>query len=305
MRVKYVNPKKLGPLPELRRRFYDQSNYSYLKRVIGVEGYNPAFPVRIIEDEVFDGIHRTKVAQDLDIPKIPVLDYTGILTREEAIGEGIKSNETHATYNPIDKAVHLKKLGESLSRRRKVKSLGRPATLNLALISEVTKMDEKLISHYVNLLRLHESVQKLIGEGKLRSSIASLLLRLDKTTHKDEIPKLAEKIVAEGWSYRKVVSVVEAIKKKGRYEGEAKVCVGCGRAFSTDRMSKSWLCAECNDSLHSGKSKATSNREKMRQRFLKLNNYVQKLEKQGEEVPDWLRERVEWLHQEWKNARRW
>jgi len=290
---------------ELQRRFYDQSSYSYLKRVIGTEGFNDAYPVRIVGNEVFDGIHRTKVSQDLDIPKIPVLDYTGILTRQKAIAEGIKANQTHASYNPIDKAVHLKKLGESLSKRRKVKSMGRPTKLNLALISEVTKMDEKLISHYVNLLRLPESVQKLIGEGKLRSSIASLLLRLDKTPHKDEIPKLAEKIVAEGWSYRKVVSIVEAIKKKGRYDGDAKVCVGCRRAFSTDRMSKSWLCAECNYRLHSGKFKATSSREKARRRFLKLNHFVQKLEKQGEEIPAWLRERLEKLHSRWEEARGW
>jgi ParB-like chromosome segregation protein Spo0J len=297
---------------ELGRTYYDQSNYLYLKRVIERDGFNPAFPVRVIKNkrkgvfEPFDGNHRTKVAQDLGIPKIPVLDYTGILTRQQAIAEGIKSNKTHASYNAIDLANHLKALGDSL-QQRKAKSMGRPATLNLALVSEVTKMDEKLISHYMRLLDLPESVQKLIGEGKLRSSTASLLLKLEKTPSKHLIPELAQKIVAKGWSYRDVLRRVEAIKKKGYYQEDTKLCVGCKRAFPKESVSYPCLCPDCIRKLRSGKLEVMpkGDRTKAMQRFLSLNRYVKKLRKEGEEVPAWLEKRLEKLHERWIEERGW
>ena len=90
------------PLPELERQFYDQSNYRYLRRIIETEGFKPCYPIRAVFNgrkgvyEVFDGTHRLKVAQDLGISRIPLIDETGILTRQQAIAEGIKANKTHA-----------------------------------------------------------------------------------------------------------------------------------------------------------------------------------------------------------------
>jgi ParB-like chromosome segregation protein Spo0J len=313
VRITWVKAEDVEPMHELVRTYYDQSNYLYLKRVIERDGFNPAFPVRVVKNrrkgvfEAFDGIHRTKVAKDLGISKIPVMDYTEILTRKKAIAEGIKANKTHAGYNPLDLANHLKTLGLESRRQRKGRSRGRPTTVNLALIADLTKMDERLISHYVNLLRLPESVQKLIGEGKLRSSTASLLLKLEKTPSKHLIPELAQKTVAEGWSYRDVLKRVEIIKKKGYYQEDTKLCVGCKRAFPKESMSYPCLCPDCIRRLRSRKLQVTPNRDRTeaKQKFLKVNHFVQKLKKEGKEVPAWLEERLERLHERWVEERGW
>lgn len=312
--AKYVNTKDCLPMPELVRDFYNDSAFRHLKRVIEKDGFKKVYPVRAIFNgrieryEIFDGIHRLKVAQALDIKKIPLEDETGLLTREQAIAEGIKANTTHASYNDIDKAKHLKTLGESFASKRRHKSVGRPETVSLSALAEHTGMDEKYISYLIGLLRLPRSVQKLIGEGKLRSSVASLLLRLEKTLYKNRIPKLAEKIVAEGWSYRKVLSVVEAIKKKGYYEEDTKVCVGCKRAFPKESVSHPCLCPECVGRLRSGKLELTPNkaRTKAMQKFLRHRHYAEEhFTKRGKPIPPKYAEYIEKLHDEWKEARGW
>ncbi|MGQ9759184.1 MAG: ParB/RepB/Spo0J family partition protein [Candidatus Methanomethylicaceae archaeon] len=113
MRVKYVKTEDCEPLEELERRFYSDSSFSYLLKTIERDGFKSCYPVRAIFNEkkgkyeVFDGIHRTKVAQRLDIKTIPLIDETGKLARQQAIAEGIKANQTHAYYSPMDKARNL------------------------------------------------------------------------------------------------------------------------------------------------------------------------------------------------------
>ena len=97
MRVKVVKTADCTPMPELERTFYDPSHYRYLRNIIEKEGLKSAYPVRAIYSEkkkkfqVFDGIHRTKIAQDLGISSIPLIDETGLLNKQEAIAEGIKA----------------------------------------------------------------------------------------------------------------------------------------------------------------------------------------------------------------------
>jgi len=302
------------PLPELERQFYDQSNYRYLRRIIETEGFKPCYPIRGVFNkrkdvyEIFDGIHRLKVSQDLGISKIPLIDETGVLTRQQAIAEGIKANKTHAYYNPIDMAKHLKVLGEALTavRKRKRNSVGRPEKVSLALLAQETGMSEKSISQYLQLLRLPEDVQTMVGQGKIKFSYALVLLRLDKTAYKHMIPKLAQDVYKQGISRRELERKVEVIRKKG-YFVDTKVCVGCKRAFPKDSVSNPCLCPECVGKLRSGNFEATPNKERTKamQKFLKVNRFVQKRKKEGKEVPAWLEERLERLHERWEKERGW
>jgi len=299
------------PLVELERRFYNEPSFQYLKRTIQRDGFKSCYPVRAIYNpridkyEVFDGIHRLKVAQSLGISKIPLIDETGKYTRQQAIAEGIKANRTHAYYNPMDLAKNLQALSGSMARVRKRKSFGRPETVNLSALADLTGMSEPSISKYLQLLRLPEDTQRLVGEGKLRQTLAYILLKLDGTPHAHLISELAQEVVTKGMSRSELIKKVEAIKKTGRYKDELKICEGCKRSFTFDRLNRTYLCPECNDRLHSGKLRITPSRKKARQRFLKLNNYVQTLEKQGEKVPAWVRERVENLYRQWEEARGW
>ena len=301
-------------MPELERQFYDQSNYRYLRRIIETEGFKPCYPIRAVFNgrkgvyAVFDGIHRLKVAQDLGISRIPLIDETGVLTRQNAIAEGIKANKTHAYYNSMDMAKHLKLLGEALTavRKRKRNSVGRPEKVSLALLAKETGMSEKSISQYLQLLRLPEDVQTMVGEGKIKFSYALVLLRLDKTAYKHLIPKLAQDVYKQGISRRELERKVEAIRKKG-YFVNTKVCVGCNRAFPKESVSNPCLCPECVGKLRSGNFEATPNKERTKamQKFLSVNRFVKKLRKEGEEVPAWLEERLERIHERWVEERGW
>ena len=100
---------------------------------------------------------------------------------------------------------------------------------------------------------------------------------------------------------------VEAIKRRGYIQEEVKICSGCRRVFSKDRLSYVYLCAECVEQLRSGKleTKTNTDRKKAMQTYLKVRNFVEKLENAGKEVQSWLHERLEKLHKNWEDARKW
>ena len=315
LRAKKVKTVDCMPMPELERQFYDPFNYRYLRKIIGTEGFKPCYPVRGIYNrrkdvnEIFDGIHRLKVAQDLGISKIPLIDETGVLTRQEAIAEGIKANRTHAYYNCIDMARHLKVLGESLAkiRMRKRNSVGRPERVSLALLAKETGMSEKSISQYLQLLRLPEDVQAMVGEGKIKFSYALVLLRLDKTAYKYMIPKLAQEVYKRGISRRELERKVEAIRKKGYFE-DTKVCVVCKRAFPKESISNPCLCPACVGRMRSGKLEVTPNRDRTEamQKYLGVKNLLkERWTKKGKEIPEKAAKYLERLYQQWVEERGW
>ena len=312
MRTKYVNSKDCIPMIELEREFYDHSNFLYLKRTIERDGFKPCYPVRAIFNrrkdryEVFDGIHRVKVAQNLGITKIPLIDETGVLTRQQAIVEGIKANKTHAAYNPMDQARHLDILAKSFSkRRRKRKSVGRPQTRSLSLLAEATGMSENKVSQYLQLLRLPKSAQKLVGEGKLRFSHALVLLKLEKTPSEHMIPQLAEETSEKGWSYRELNGRVEAIRRRGYYQDDTKLCVGCKRPFARESMSNISLCPECIGQLRSGKLGQVVKERKNRamKKYLRFRHLVEEAyTKEKREIPSKVQKKLEILHNKWRGA---
>jgi len=299
------------PLRELERTFYDPSHYRYLRNIIEKEGLKPAYPVRAFfsdkkqKYEVFDGIHRTKIAQDLGISQIPLIDETGLLTRQEAIAEGIKANKTHAPYNYIDLARNLQKLGESLSEKRgRDTSKGRPRKYCLDLLAEKTGMSEKSISQYLQLLRLPEDVQTLIGTGKLAFSHALVILRLDKTAYRHMIPKMAQQVVREGMSRRELDRNIENILRKGCIE-DTKVCQGCKRAFPKENMVYPCLCPSCLKKMREGEKLeptrlTADSKSEARQKFLRFNAFVERhYSSKGAPIPEKLRAHSEKLHREW------
>jgi len=312
MKSKMVKTADCMPMPELERKFYDSSNYRYLRKVIEKEGFKSAYPVRAIFNakkgvyEVFDGIHRTRIAQDLGIPAIPLINETGVLTRQQAIAEGIKANKTHASYNCMDIAKHLSTLGELLSTVRKDNSRGRPETVSLSALEEQTGMSQASISQYLQLLRLPEDVKTMMGEGKLRFSFGLTLLRLDKTPYKYMISKLAQEAYREGLSQRELERKVEGIRRKG-YVDDTKVCVGCKRAFPKDHLSNPCLCPSCLQKLRYGELEASSNpemdkRTEAMRNYLRLNALLEeRWTKKGKEIPEKPKKYLERLYDEWKN----
>jgi ParB-like chromosome segregation protein Spo0J len=299
-------------MEELSREFYDQSNFSYLKRVMERDGFKRCYPIRgIFNDEIgkfeiFDGIHRLAVAKDLGITKIPLEDETGILTKSQAIVEGIKANKTHAYYNPMDMARHLKTLGESLTSVRPHNSLGRPETVSLSKLAEQTGMSEKTISQYLQLLRLPEDVQKMVGQGKLKLSHAVILLRLIGTAYVSMIDQLAQDVQTMGLSKRELERRVEAIKKKGYFE-EARICVGCKKVFPKDSISNPCLCPKCIAKLKSDEFAESADEERrkaLRDYLLCRHLLEERYTKKGLQIPEKPQRFLEKLREEWKSTRK-
>ena len=295
-------------MPELSRQFYNDSAYRYLKRIIEKDGFNKAYAVRAVWNgrkkkwEVFDGIHRLKVAQDLEIKKIPLIDETDFYNRRQAIAEGIKANKTHASYNPIDLARHLRVLGEHLAKiSKKRQKTGRPATIARRQLSEHTGMDESLIKHYISLLRLPRDVQDMIGQGKLSTSKAVELVSLVDTPYEDQIPTLAEKIVKEGWTRDRVRAVVHSIKRKGNYPSfTSKPCEICGKVPPQDILTNISACPPCATNVRNSKVKAIKDeRDELLQKWLRWSNHLENLQRDHVEIDPHLKGYVQKLHDDY------
>jgi hypothetical protein len=197
-------------------------------------------------------------------------------------------------------ARNLDALGKSTSAVRKSKSFGRPESVSLSTLAELTGMSGKSISQYLQLLRLPEEVLTMVGTGKLNLSCALILLRLDKTAFKHLIPKLAEEVLREGLSRRELEKKVESIRRKG-YEDDTKVCVGCKKAFPKENLSYPCLCPSCVQKLRYGAEVEPTFNPAMRN-YLRLNALLEdRWTKKGKEIPEKAQKYLKRLYDEWKN----
>jgi ParB family chromosome partitioning protein len=313
MKSKRFKVKDIVPMKELEREFYDPSKLLNLKKSIAVDGFDDAYPIRVIWNpklkkfEAFDGIHRLLATIANEIPTIPVIDETGLMTRQQALIKGIKANFSHASYNPIDMARHLTTAAESLGAVRK-SGAGRPAKWNLEILAKQMNMSVQSVSNYLQLLDLPEDIQTQVGQGKLKFSLALVLLRLNKTAHKHLIPKLANEAVAQGISRRELERRVESVLNKGYYD-DTKLCVGCKRAFPKEHLSYPCLCPSCIQKLRLGAkiepspNLETDKRNEAMRDFLKLNALLdERWTKKGKKIPEKAKEYLEELHEKWKNT---
>ncbi len=307
MKPKYVNVDDCIPMPQTERKHYNERSYNYLKKVIARDSFKQQYAVRAIFDKklkkylVFDGAHRIKAAKALGIKKIPLVDETETLTIPQAIAEGIKANSTHAYYNALDIAQNLKELSNSISSSREHRTVGRPETVSLTTLSDLTGFSEQSISRYLQLFRLPEEVQTLVGQGKIGMTNAIVLLKLAETAFENMILQLAQEAVSKGISRRELEKRVAMIKKKGYYNEDKKMCVGCHSVYSSDRVSYPCLCPECVGKLRSRNLGSPNQKRTIAMlRFLNLRNWAEKRHKTGYEFPDWFFVRLEQLQQEWK-----
>ena len=82
------------PMPEIARKFYDQTNQLYLQKILRDSGFNSCYAVRGIRNkktgryEVFDGCHRLQAVkaniEDGGPNWIWLIDETAYLTRPMA-----------------------------------------------------------------------------------------------------------------------------------------------------------------------------------------------------------------------------
>jgi ParB-like chromosome segregation protein Spo0J len=313
--MKYVNTSDCIPMPELDRKYYDQSNFFFIKNVIQKDGFDSAYPIRGIYNkekekfEIFDGIHRLKVAEALEIKKIPFIDDTGILSRTMAIAKGIKANKSHAAYNPMDIAYNIKALSEEILKYRNTinkkkgfiseteinRPRGRPAQYDLSAIANYLQMRVEQVSEYLSLLKLPEDVQNLMGQGKLRITYALILLKLYNTPYASKISSLARDCIAKGWGLIRLESIVKSIISKGSYQEDAKLCGICKKPFSLEQRSP-FICSNC---FNEAKNIKEENTREYMKKYLKFNNHAEEMKKQGKIITPKLQDYLDELHRGW------
>jgi ParB/RepB/Spo0J family partition protein len=299
---------QIVPMLEVDRQYYSPSAYQSLKRIIRKDGYDEAYPIRVLWNEkkgvyeVFDGIHRFKIVKELGLrSNIPAIDETAFLTRSMAIAKGLKANYNRSSLSPIDLALGLKALGENLTKgnRNRKKSVGRPKTFDESEIAIEMSMSVPTVSRYLQLLKLPEEVIDLIGQGKLRFRHSLILTKLLGTRYENKIPELVERVIENEMSTRQLTQVVEAIKSQGFFEGEAR-CDSCKRTFPSDSINRPHLCVSCMGKLHSGeldKDKIESHNES-RRRYLKLMAILVK-HYPNDTVPEHMKNVLEKFRRRW------
>ena len=296
-----VSLKDCAPMSEVERQFPNHLDHLDLKRVIGKDGYERAYPIRIWWDKdekvylVFDGNTRLKVMNELKVSKtIPAIDES-YLTREQAIEKGIKANRYRSQYNCLDLARSLMGLGKQIAKTKSGKT--RPYTLSISDVAERSAMSTAKVSQYWKLLKLPEDVQNLIGTDRLKFSYARELTKLLGTQYEDRIPELAQRVIDQDMTVNGLAKAINAIKQTGVYSDDS-TCPTCKKIMPRESFGR--VCIDCIGKLHSGELdvEATEKHNDARRRYLKLRAIAER-NYPSQELPNGVKRKLDELYGEW------
>lgn len=301
-RIIDIRLKDCVPMPEVERQYYNHLDYLDLKKVIKKDGYDRAYPVRVLWNnrkrafEVFDGIHRLSIMKELRISKtIPAIDESKFLTRTEAIAIGIKVNRFRAPYNPIDLARALKALGRGLAKAKSGKT--RPFTVSRDEVAEWARMSVAKVSQYWKLLELPEDVVDLLGTDRLKFTHGRALTKLLGTPYEDRISELAQRVIDQDLSARDLEKAINSIKQTGVYSDDS-TCPACNKIMPREMFGR--VCVDCMGKLHSGEfdEESTEKHNEARRRYLKFRSIVER-NYPNDSAPENAKRKLQQLHEEW------
>jgi ParB/RepB/Spo0J family partition protein len=297
---------KCVPMPELEREFYDDSNYQRLKENIDDRGLDKTSPIKVLPTdgvyEIYAGIHRWKAAKELGrFGNIPAfIDWE--IDRQQALAEGIIDNHTHASYNPVDFARHIKEWGMNQAKKEteglKPLGAGRPKTVVIERIAARFHISEKTAKNYLRMLKLPQEVLELVGHGKLWVTHAIIVTKLLGTPYASKVLELANKTVEENLSERKLEGIVDSILKKGSYDEDCR-CTACGKIYPFKAMHNERLCPTCEENKGMLKKEDTIAHNLARTRFLEFNDKVERARRDGKKIPASVNGYLEELHIRW------
>lgn len=290
---------KCFPMPELKREFYDDEYYQKIKKSIASEGLKACYPIMVRPSdgkyETYAGIHRLMAAKEIgrftNIPAIVNID----IDREQALAIGINDNNLHAPLNPIDFAREMKLWGEKQAEKESrafpsERGRGRPKSVGLSEIAEKFFVPEDKVNKYFQVLKLPQSVQRLVGKGKLWITHAYVLTSLLGTPYEKMIDRLAREDVEQDWALGKLRGRVNAIKHGKTFTDDA-ICTGCKKVFPFSSMNKPIYCQECmaivGEKVSSRISeKAVKKHKEAKKECHRLVAIVDNLDKAGKKIPD-------------------
>lgn len=172
--------------PSQPRLQFDPEAFSELVASVGRHGIVQPVVVRPKGDtyELIAGERRWRAAREAGLSSIPAIIKTS--NDSESLQLALIENIQREDLNAIEEAVAYRRLADDFGCTQ-------------AELAELVGKNRATVANTMRLLQLPESVQGMIGEGRLSSGHARALLALDGS---DDQNKLAQRVAAEGLSVR-------------------------------------------------------------------------------------------------------
>jgi ParB family transcriptional regulator, chromosome partitioning protein len=187
-----VDPARIEPCPVQPRTRFDEASLKELADSIKANGVVQPLLVRRVGErfELVAGERRLRAAKLAGLAKVPVLIRD--IPDEKLLEIALVENIQRESLNPIEEAQSYKKLIESVGLTQET------------LASRVGR-DRSYITNYLRLLRLPDTVQTLVQDGRLSAGHARALLGFREPNGQAD---LARKIVKQGLSVRQTEELI-------------------------------------------------------------------------------------------------
>ncbi|MDP1808559.1 MAG: ParB/RepB/Spo0J family partition protein [Actinomycetota bacterium] len=172
--------------PSQPRLQFDAEAFSELVASVGRHGIVQPVVVRPKGGtyELIAGERRWRAAREAGLASIPAIIKTS--NDSESLQLALIENIQREDLNAIEEAVAYRRLADDFGCTQ-------------VELAELVGKNRATVANTMRLLQLPESVQGMIGEGRLSSGHARALLALDGS---DDQIKLAQRVAAEGLSVR-------------------------------------------------------------------------------------------------------
>jgi ParB family transcriptional regulator, chromosome partitioning protein len=162
------------------------------------------------------GERRYRASQLAGLTKIPALVRT--LSAQHRLELSLIENLQRADLNPIETATAFLKLRDQFS-------------LSLEeIMQRVGRNSASAVSNTLRLLRLPKFVQDAVAQGDLTEGQARPLIGIDAAVLEELLPR----IIAEGWSARKIENAVVGLRKAAATTQQAKVIAAADAPYRSE-----------------------------------------------------------------------
>ena len=168
LKIDSIIPNRYQP-----RKFFDAAKLAELAESMKTNGIlQPVIVTKNADSqyELVAGERRLEAAKLADIPEIPVIIRS--ITPQEQLQFAIIENIQREDLNAIEEAKAYQQLNEEFG-------------LTHIQISEVVGKERTTVSNLIRLLKLDESIQVMIQEGKITSGHARAILQVPESNQQD------------------------------------------------------------------------------------------------------------------------
>ena len=198
---------KIAADPDQPRRHFDEEALEALSNSIKIHGVlQPIVVIKKGENyEIVAGERRYRASKMAGLEKIPAIIRE--LSDQNRLELSLIENLQRSDLNVLETATAYLKLREQFNMT--AKQIG----------ERVGGRSESAVLNTLRLLNLPDEVKKYVYSGELKEGQARPLLKIDEKT----VLKILPKILAEGWSARKIEQFLVQYKKESERVGEKAV----------------------------------------------------------------------------------